>query len=57
MPGGRQRERQVLDQQAVAEALAHVVGLDHLAAQALARRDVDLHLVELALRSSASRRS
>ena len=43
----RQREREVLDQQPVAEALAHVVGLDHLAAEPLAGRDVDLDLVEL----------
>src|SRR3546814_1454682 len=35
-------EAQVVDQQAVAEALGDVVELDHLAAQALARRDEDL---------------
>ena len=46
-PGGRQREREILDQQAVAEALAQMVGLDHGAAQARAGRDVDLGLVEV----------
>ena len=46
-PGGRQREREVLDQQAVAEALAQAVGLDHHVAQPRAGRDVDLDLVEL----------
>src|SRR3546814_8227144 len=38
----RSDEAQVVDQQAVAEALGDVVELDHLAAQALARRDEDL---------------
>src|SRR3546814_17211033 len=38
----RRDEAQVVDQQAVAEALGDVVELDHLAAQALARRDEDL---------------
>ena len=46
-PGGRQREGQVLDQQPVAEALAHVRGLDHLVAEARPGRDVDLDRVEL----------
>ena len=47
MPAGGQRERQVLDQQPVAEALAQAVGLDHHVAEARARRDVDLDRVEL----------
>src|SRR5690606_37357584 len=38
----RHRERQVVDQQAVAEALRHVPELDDLVAQALARRNEDL---------------
>ena len=44
---GRQRERQVLDQQPVAEALAQALGLDDDVAQPRAGRDVDLDLVEL----------
>ena len=47
MPAGGQREREVLDQQPVAEALADAVGLDHLVAEARPRRDVDLDRVEL----------
>src|SRR5213075_3258766 len=43
----RKREREVLDQQLVAEALAQPLGLDHDAAQVRRRRDVDLDLVEL----------
>src|SRR5690606_21253407 len=39
---GRHLEAQVIDQQAVAEALGDVLELDHLVAQALARRDEDL---------------
>ena len=44
----RQRERQVVDQHPVAEALGQLVGLDHDAAQPRARRDLDLLEVELA---------
>ena len=44
----RQRERQVVDEHPVAEALAQVLGLDDDAAQARARRDLDLLEVELA---------
>ena len=40
-PGGHD-EAEVVDQQAVAEALGDVLELDHLVAQALARRDEDL---------------
>ena len=47
---GRQVERQVVDQQRVAEALAQVLGLDHDVAEARPRRDVDLDLVDLLLR-------
>ena len=39
---GRQRERQVLDEQPVAEALRDVVGLDDDVAEPRAGRDVDL---------------
>ena len=46
-PAARQRERQVLDQQLVAEALAQPLGLDDDVAEVRRRRDVDLHLVEL----------
>ena len=46
-PGRRQREREVLDQQPVAEALAQALGLDHDVAEARPGRDVDLDLVEL----------
>ena len=45
--GRREREREVLDQQPVAEALAQPGRLDHLVAEARARRDVDLDRVEL----------
>ena len=38
----RHLEAQVVDQQAVAEALGHVLELDHLVAQALGHRDEDL---------------
>src|SRR3954453_14086124 len=43
----RQVEGDVLHEQAVAEALAQVGGAHDVLAQALARRDVDLHVVEL----------
>ena len=46
-PRRRQRERQVLDEQPVAEALLHALGVDHELAEPRARRDVDLDLVEL----------
>ena len=46
---GRQVEVQAVDQQRVAEALAQVLGLDHDVAEARARRDVDLDLVDLLL--------
>jgi hypothetical protein len=46
-PAARQRERERLDQQPVAEALAQVARPQHLVAEARARRDVDLDLVEL----------
>jgi hypothetical protein len=45
--GGREAEREVLDQEPVAEPLADVVGLQHHVAQPRPGRDVDLHLVEL----------
>ena len=45
--GGRQRERQVLDEQPVAEALLDALGLDDDVAEPRAGRDVDLDLVEL----------
>ena len=44
----RQRERQPVDEDAVAEALLEVVDLDDLRAEARARRDLDLLEVELA---------
>ena len=44
----RQRERQVVDQDPVAEALGQLLRLDDDAAQARARRDLDLLEVELA---------
>ena len=52
----RQREREVLDQQLVAEALAQPLGLDDEVAEPRARGNVDLHLVELhlALRRDSS---
>ncbi len=43
-PGPRQRERQVLDQQPVAVALAQVLDLDDRVAQPRTRRDGDLEL-------------
>ena len=46
-PAGRQREGQVLEEQPVAEALGHAVGLDHEVAEPRAGRDVDLDAVEL----------
>ena len=42
-----QGEAQVLDQEAVAEALAQAVGLDDDVAQPRPGGDVDLHVVEL----------
>ena len=47
MPAGGSVNDRSVDQQPVAEALAQRLGVDHLAAQARARRDVDLDLVEL----------
>ena len=47
MPPGGSLNDEVLDQQAVAEALLQVVGLHHHVAEARARRDVDLDRVEL----------
>src|SRR5919198_662609 len=44
---GRKRERQLLHQQPVAVALRDAVRLDHDVAEARARRNVDLHPVEL----------
>ncbi|CAB4755840.1 unannotated protein [freshwater metagenome] len=44
----RQRERQVVEEQPVTEALREVRGLDDDTAQARARRDLDLFHVELA---------
>ena len=49
-PRPRQRERQVLDQQAVAEALAQAIDLDDLVAEPRPRRDRDLELALDALR-------
>ena len=46
-PAARQLEAEVLDQQPVAEALAHALGLDDDVAQPRAGGDVDLDLVEL----------
>src|SRR4029453_1627089 len=43
----RQREREVVDEQPVAEALAELVGLDHDTAEARAWRDLDLLEVQL----------
>src|SRR4029079_11446388 len=43
----RQREREVLDEQPVAEALAQALRLDHGLAEPRPRGDVDLDLVEL----------
>ena len=48
MPLRGQRERQVVDEEAVAERLGEVVGLHDDAAQSRARRDLDLLHVELA---------
>src|SRR5690606_21121922 len=45
---GRQGEGQVLDEDAVAEPLGEVLDLDHGAAQARTRRDLDLLEVQLA---------
>ena len=42
--GLRQREGQVLDEELVAEALVQALDLDHLVAEAVARRDEDLEL-------------
>src|SRR4029079_1399833 len=47
--GTRERERQVLDEQAVAETLAQPVDLDHRVAEAPADRDRDLQAVRAAL--------
>ena len=47
----RQRERQVLDEQPVAEALRDAVGLDDDVAEPRPGRDVDLDPVELARRA------
>ena len=41
----RQREREVVDEQPVAVALAQVLGLDHLVAEPRTGRDRDLQLV------------
>ena len=46
-PRAGQIEGERLDQQALAEALAKVGGRQHLVAQARARRDVDLDVLEL----------
>src|SRR6516165_8055903 len=46
-PCGRQGEREVLEEEAVTEALGDSAGLDHDVAEARARRDVDLDAVEL----------
>ena len=51
---GRQREVEVLDQQAVAEALAQAVGLDHEVAQAAPGGMWISSLVDLRSPSSAS---
>src|SRR6185503_4866925 len=45
--GGGQREGEVVDEEPVAEALAHAVGVDHDVAEPRAGRDVDLDAVEL----------
>ena len=45
--GARQVEGEILDQQALAEALRQIGGGEHLLAEARAGRDVDLDLVEL----------
>src|SRR5581483_9751751 len=45
--GGRQREGEVVDEQPLAEALAHALGLDHDVAEPRAGRNVDLDAVEL----------
>ena len=45
--GRRQRERQVLEEQPVAEALRDALRLDHHVAEPRSGRDVDLDLVEL----------
>ena len=50
MPGLRQRERQVLDEQPVAVALAQVLDLDDLVAEPRTGRDGDLELALGALR-------
>ena len=47
MPPGRQRKRQILDEQPVAESLADVVGVDDHVAESRAGGDVDLDAVEL----------
>ena len=44
---GRQREVEVLDQQAIAVALAQILGLDHHVAEPFSGRDVDLDAVDL----------
>jgi len=41
-PARGQGEREVVDQQLIAERLAHAIGLDHDVAQTRPRRDVDL---------------
>ena len=50
----RQREGEVVDEHAVAEALAEVVRLEHLGAQARARRDVDVGEVDASSDARAS---
>ena len=45
-PGRRQRERELVEEQAIAEALREALCLDHEVAEARAGRDVDLDLVE-----------
>ena len=47
---GRERERHVLDEQPVAEALGDVLGLDDEVAEARAGRDVDLDALDLEVR-------
>src|ERR1700722_9615744 len=51
----RQREAQPVEQQPVTEALDQAFGLDHYAAQARARRGLDLFEVELAPRVGLGR--
>ena len=56
---GRQREAEIVDQQAIAVALAQVRGLDHHVAEARTGRDRDLDAfadAALLLRGAAPRR-